>query len=340
MSADTSGDWIEYSLKHSRPHEYQVNNSLDESLGESIGDSSLDELLDQQNNNSLNTRNLPNNYNRFQSDDIVLEQDPPIEDIPIEDGPIEDIIPLQVTGCTAGNFDTYNTVEYAIECAIGSEGTNVGPLGKSVLLGEIASQPPISCMIDLITGPNSNCNTKIPSDRREAAFDAFRQVTNFTPVNVGGVFSEITDSQRNILNLTAFYIFFPTFLFVLVAIWLMVGFTWLTWPAGLFLSVLAFIILYGFALLYRTQVYSFLISQNQDWQNNASSFQANYQDSIAYWPQGLFAAACAVGGTGWICNEINTTSKDVLNKRGCSTCNLNKPIKKSLRKRKGIKADE
>lgn len=245
----------------------------------------------------------------------------------------------QVTGCTAGDTETYNAVEHAIECAIASEGPNAGPLGQSLILAETASQPPLSCMIDLVTGSDVDCGAEIPADKREAAFNAFTEVTNFQPINVGTIFSEITDEQRNILNLTAFYIFFPSFLFVLVAIWLMVGFNWFTWPAGLFLSVLTFIILYGFALLYRTQVYNFLLTQNQQWQEQAANIQSNFENSVAYWPQGLFAVACAVtatGGTGWTCNEVPDTgvNKPSNKVNTCVTCKPKNNKQKSAKRKR------
>lgn len=237
---------------------------------------------------------------------------------------------LQATGCTAGDFDLYNAVERAIECTIASEGPNVGPLGQSVLLAETATQPPISCMIDLVTGSASECNTEIPPDRRTAAYNAFTEVTNFQPADLAVFFSQVTDEQRRILNLNAFYIYFPTFVIILIAIWLMVGFNWISWPVGLFLSVLAFIVLYSFSILYRIQVFGLLSNQNTTWQSNAANVQSNFVNSIAYWPQGLFAVACAVtstGDTGWTCNSGTTSETLVLSpeKKKANRARLTQP---------------
>lgn len=217
-----------------------------------------------------------------------------------------EIIPLQATGCTAGHFQLYNEVERAVECAIGSEGPGVGPLGQSVLLAGLASQPPLSCMIDLVTGPSSDCGTEIPASRRRAAYDAFTDITGFRPANFGVFFSQVTNEQRELLNINAFYMFFPLFILSLLTIWLLVGFGWMSWPIGLFLSALMFLIIYGFSLLYRMQANNFLVNQNAIWQNEAINAQDNFEDTVAYWPQGLFGVACSVtstGGTGWRCND-------------------------------------
>lgn len=235
-------------------------------------------------------------------------------------GDISSLTQLQATGCTAGNYELYSAVERSIKCAIGSEGSNVGPLGKSLVLAEAVSKPPISCMIDIATG--SDCNTEISPDRRRAAYRAFTDVTGFQPANLGNLFAQVTNEQRNVLNMTAFYIFFPMFILILIGVWLMAGFDWIAWPVALFISVLAFILLYGFSMLYRMQVYNNLVSQDQIWKADAQAVQNNLANSVAYWPQGLFAVACAVtatGGTGWTCNEPGNPQSDILPVRGTCT---------------------
>lgn len=223
----------------------------------------------------------------------------------IDNPELIELLPLQATGCTAGDLELYDNVERAIECAIASEGPDVGPLGQSLLLAEVVNEPPISCMIDLITGPASDCDVEIPEDRRRAAFDAFTDVTGFRPVNLGVFFHHFTNEQERLLNINTFYIFFPTFVLAMLAVWLMVGFGWFDWMAGLFLSVLIFFILYSFSLFYRIQAHNFLTNQNHLFQNEAVISQSNFEDSIAYFPQGLFAVACAVtsDGDGWVCND-------------------------------------
>lgn len=218
----------------------------------------------------------------------------------------DEILPLQVTGCTGGDFQLYNDVERAVECAIGSEGPGVGPLGQSVRLASIANRPPLSCMIDLVTGPSSDCGTEIPPDRRQAAFDTFSNITGFRPANLGFIFNQVTHEQRELLNIQTFYMFFPLFILSLLAIWLLVGFGWMSWPIGLFLSALVFLIIYGFSLLYRMQANNFLDNQDTIWENEVVNVQDNFEDTVAYWPQGLFGVACSVtstGGTGWVCNN-------------------------------------
>ena len=94
---------------------------------------------------------------------------------------------------------------------------------------------------------------------------------------------------------------------VLIIIWMMVGFHWINWVIGLFFTVLVIVILYGFSILYRIHFQNYLRSRNKVIQNQSTIAQQSFENSIAYWPQGLFAAACAVtcdGTTGcWSCNE-------------------------------------
>lgn len=214
-------------------------------------------------------------------------------------GPNTPIV-LQVTGCTAGDAELYNAVERSIECSIASQGPNVGPLGQSLLLAEAASQPPLSCMLNLARSP---CD-EIPEDRRRAAYNAFTSVTRLQPVQLDTFFSQVTEEQRQVLNFNAFYIYFPLFVVIIIGLWLMVGFNWISWPVGLFLSVLMFIILYAFSILYRIQVYNVLSNQDSIWQTNATNIQSNLANSVAYLPQGLFAASCAVtGDDSWSCNQ-------------------------------------
>ena len=221
--------------------------------------------------------------------------------------PVPGIPMLQATGCTEGDIALYKQVDHAINCAIVKDGSNVTSLGKSIVLTDIASKPPISCMIDLMTGPYVDCGAKIPNDKRKDAYNAFTEVTGLKPINLNNVLTNLNNQQKNILKFNAFYIFFPLFLLSVVAIWLMVGFSWFDWAVGMFLMGLIFIVLYGFSILYRMHAQSYLNDQNTILQNDATNAQNNFENSVAYWPQGLFATACAVtaptGGTGWICNE-------------------------------------
>jgi hypothetical protein len=168
-------------------------------------------------------------------------------------------------------------------------------------------------MIDLITGPDSDCGAIITPQQRQAAFNTFTQITGLTIPDPNATFDMIATTQDQLLNINAFYIFFPTFLLLIIAIWLLVGVGWVIWPVGLFLSVLIFIILYGFSILYRIQAQDLLLSKEQQFQNIALTNQANFQNSVALWPQGLFAVACAVtstGGTGWTCNNPPDSEPD------------------------------
>lgn len=247
--------------------------------------------------------------------------------------PIPNLEALQATGCMGGDIDLYNSVQRAVECAIDSEGQNVGTLGQSVILAEAASQPPISCMMELVTGPYADCGEEIPSDRRQAAYDNFVAITGYRPINWNQTLNHLNAQQKTILNFNAFYIFFPIFLLSVIVIWLMVGFGWINWVVGLFFTGLVFIILYGFSMLYRIHAHSFLNQQNQQLQQDVTNAQRNFENSIAYWPQGLFSVACAVTATGdtrsWRCNEPGDCPD-------CPTVSSNKVSSKSSKTVKSV----
>lgn len=240
------------------------------------------------------------NSNKQSSHEMIHIESEHIDSAPIVGGPpIPDFQRLQVTGCTENDINLYNQIQQAVECA-----TNSGPLSQAVILAETAKKPPVSCMIDLITGEYSDCDVEIPNDKRKAAYDAFTEVTGFKPYNFNKIINDFNEREKKILNFGAFYMFFPIFLLSIIAIWLMVGFGWLNWVIGLFLTVISFVVLYGFSVIYRVQVQNSLTSFTDESQQLQQ--ESNFEDSIAYWPQGLFAVACAVtatGGTGWTCNE-------------------------------------
>ena len=213
---------------------------------------------------------------------------------------------LQVTGCTGSDQELFNQVQKAAECACGSEGFGGGPLCDAIVAGQVVSQQPFSCMIDLINN-YSNCYQDIPLAKRKAAYQAFSEVTGYRPANLNNMFDTINSDFETLVNFNSFYMFAPTLILLLILIWLMVGFRWINWVLGLFFTVLVIVILYGFSILYRIHFQNWIRSRNTTIQNEATAAQKSFENSIAYWPQGLFAASCAVtcdGTTGcWTCND-------------------------------------
>lgn len=244
-----------------------------------------------------------------------------IDDIGTVGGPIVgDIGLLQIT-CTAGNQEFYDNMLNAIECGCGSEGPT-SSLCKAIAAGDILYQEPFSCMVDLIQN-YSNCDENIPSEKRQAAYKAFADVTGYKAFDLSKGFSTLEDETKKLLMLNSFYIFMPIFILIIIMIWLMVGFGWFDWAAGLFFTVIAFIVLYGFAVFYRINAHNIINNRSKQLLSDAEAAQANFENSIAYWPQGLFAVACAVtstGTTGWTCNEVNPCPPCAGTARAPGTC--------------------
>lgn len=173
----------------------------------------------------------------------------------------------------------------------------------------IETEVPFSCMINLIKN-YAYCGESISDDKVQAAYEAFVDVTGYKTADLNAAFNTIMETNEALLNFNVFYIFTPIFILILLAVWFMVGFSWINWVVGLFISGVAFIVLYGFAVFYRIQVQDYLDSQNNKLHGYVDTAQKNLENSVAYWPQGLFAVACAVTSDDWKCNEPTTFDID------------------------------
>jgi hypothetical protein len=153
-----------------------------------------------------------------------------------------------------------------------------------------------------------NCGQDISEDKRKAAYQAFVDTTGFRGVDYSQLSNEINRTSADIVNLNAFYLWVPLFIVILVILWVMVGFGWLNWAVGLFMTVLAFGILYSFNIAYRIHADRLLENRRKNFGKFAQTAQSQFENSVAYWPQGLFSVACAVtceDGDCWSCNEVN-----------------------------------
>lgn len=213
--------------------------------------------------------------------------------------------PLQQVTCTGGNQTFFNDMQNAVDCACPSEGPS-SSLCRAIAAGDVLYQEPFSCMVDLIQN-YANCGEDISSSKRQAAYKAFADVTGYKPMDLSKSFDALAQENKNLTNLNAFYIFVPIMILAIIMIWLMVGFGWFDWTAGLFFTVIVFIVLYTFAVMYRIHAHNIINNRSSALKTDAQNAQKNFENSIAYWPQGLFSVACAVtstGTTGWTCNEV------------------------------------
>lgn len=226
---------------------------------------------------------------------------------------------LEVTGCSPESLQLYNDVQHAIDCTIASEGPlAVSSLGKASIQAGINDQPPFSCMTQLLTGPLAACNVNISQDLRDRAAQAFKNVTGLRTLDGTNITNVLNNEQIQISNLNVIYFYLPIFIILFIGIWLMVGFGWILWSSGLFLTVFLFAILYMFSIFYRIQVKSLVNNQTNSINNSLIQYQTNIDNSIAYWPQGLYAVACSLtenGSTGttgtesyWPCFGAQTNS--------------------------------
>lgn len=218
-------------------------------------------------------------------------------------------------------------VQQALDCSYIENTMADGPLQAAMSTGEMANTLPFSCLVDILTGPYSNCTVDIPRAKRQAAYEAFSDITGYQPMNLERAFSSIGSDFNALSNFNAFYMFIPTLILLLVGIWLMVIFKWFNWVVGLFLSSFVLVILYGASVAYRVHFQTYLENRNKTVLNEARLAQFRFENSIAYWPQGISAAACAVtcttGTTGcWTCNggTICPPCNNPVQESSCAPC--------------------
>lgn len=221
-------------------------------------------------------------------------------------------------GC-AGTQTFYDKMQHAIDCVCGSTGSTGGSLCTAVATGQLANQQPFSSMIDLLTGPYSQCGAAIPAELRQDAYNTFSNITGYVPDNITTALTILDDNQKTILRYTAFYMFVPLFILSVIVIWLLVGFSWITWPVGLFATVMVFVVLYSFSLLYRIHAQTWLESRTSQIINT----QSNFQDTVAYWPQGFFGIASTLNDSSWVCNNpTNVASTQEVSMNNSDTSNI------------------
>ncbi len=119
------------------------------------------------------------------------------------------------------------------------------------------------------TSVNNINNEQIKEKQKQEAFESFLQLAGF---NLDGSNLNTTVIDRSFLNSTAFYMFFPVFVVFVIGIMFAVGAHWITWPAGVYLAILTFIILYGFNMLYRMQINNSGVCDKLNIKNKLNAF--------------------------------------------------------------------
>ena len=192
-------------------------------------------------------------------------------------------------------------MQQAIDCVCnGASGTSgaTGSLCQAVQASNLVNTVPFSSMVELITGPYSTCQVVIPSEQRQAAYDSFTSITGYTPPNLTQAVTMISDSQKRLANYTALYVFLILLTVAIIVLVMLVLVGVLTWPVGIILTVLAFLILYTISLAYSFGAQRMIDDQSSQILETVTNEQSNFQNTVAYWPQGLFGIASTLTATG------------------------------------------
>jgi hypothetical protein len=188
-------------------------------------------------------------------------------------------------------------------------------------------------MLNLLTGHYSDCDVNIPLEKRKEAFAAFQKITGYKPLNIDAYFNDLSDYQTKMLEFSSFYIFMPTLILSFFVILFLVITKFINWVDGLYLFIIALIILFGFSILYRFNASKYISEKSASLQNAATTSQTNFEDNFAYWIQGFFAMSCSLtskDGKGWTCNKPDKPDKPdkPCNKKDKTKNKRAKPCKK------------
>lgn len=217
----------------------------------------------------------------------------------------------------------YERMQQAIDCVCGTTGTTsttgaTGSLCQAVQASNLVNTAPFKSMIELITGPYSTCGAVIPPEQRQAAYDSFTSITGYTPPNLTKLVTVISNSQKNLANYTALYVFLILLTIAIIVLVMLVLVGVFTWSTGIILAVVAFLIIYSISLAYSFGAQRMINDQSSQILDAVTNEQSNFQNTVAYWPQGLFGIASALTATGttgiWPCNttSTNTSSTQVV----------------------------
>jgi len=210
-----------------------------------------------------------------------------------------------MTNCNPSSFNLYNNVQNAIDCTIASQGPNVSSLGQAVILADLNAKEPYVSMNKLLSSKYVKCDHTIPVTKQIAAAKAFYEVSGYKPLDLNNIFNKIFESECGQLNANALYFFVSVFILLVILIWIMVSTKLINALTGLYLTLITFIVLYYFSVIYRISLRTSLQKRNEYIHSKIDEAQTNFESSIAYYPQTLYAIASAVmnGCDGWTCNE-------------------------------------
>ena len=214
---------------------------------------------------------------------------------------------LKIANCdgyTCHNADKfYEKMQHATNCVCKSTSGISGATGslcQAVQAGNLINTPPFNSMIELLTGPYSKCQAVIPPEKKQAAYNNFKSITGYIPPDVNQIVTIISDNQKSIANYTALYIFLILFTLCIIVL-ILLGLAGLISPMIIILlAVLAFFILYSISLAYSFGAQRIINDRNVHLLKTLTNDQNNFQNTVAYWPQGFFGVASVLttGATG------------------------------------------
>jgi len=199
--------------------------------------------------------------------------------------------------CVTTNIENY--------CAqVGAAG---GSVCKATIIGDASFEEPLSSMLELISN-NMYCGVPLTQDQIDNAYDAFVKVTGLEEQDFNKILKTIQDEFESLFRFNAAYMFLPITILISIIIWIMVIVGWITWPVGMYVTTLVWIVLYGASIAYRIHLTTVLRNRFNKLIADSQRAQETFKHSIAYTSQGLLAAAAAIttpaGETPWTCNAL------------------------------------
>lgn len=187
--------------------------------------------------------------------------------------------------------DVYRQVDLAVNTNIQENGVNgVTGLAQAVV---VATGDPVTTYHTV----NSSDTPIVPELITKAA-KVFKELTGFDPSELTSTSNTEKEVAKKIINYNAFFIYLPIGLLFFIAIWLMVGFGWIIWPVGIFLTMFLVIIVYIFNITYRVEAQAavdrIIDQENETDEEEVENLQNKMKTFVAYLPQLIHAIATAI----------------------------------------------
>ncbi len=160
--------------------------------------------------------------------------------------------------------------------------------------------PPMPMYKECQPSITTQTNENLTNEQKHAAFINYVNNDGFVPFDLTQITASNADTSNNIVNNTAFFVFFTMFLLFLIIILVLIVYEHLDVIIGLHLILLISIIIYVMSIIYRSATLSNIKSAKDSLNSIINQNNIAFENSIIQLPNNLMM----------ISNTLNTSSID------------------------------